>query len=76
MSNPNPRVGVVSGVQVSGSDANVYPPMSTQLSEQGIELHVGYEPGQLDPVPDRVVIGNALSRGNPAVEHVLDRGLA
>ena len=50
--------------------------MSTQLSEQGIALHEGYGPEQLDPEPDRVVIGNALSRGNPAVEHVLDRGLA
>jgi UDP-N-acetylmuramate: L-alanyl-gamma-D-glutamyl-meso-diaminopimelate ligase len=63
------------GVQVSGSDANVYPPMSTQLSEQGIVLNEGYEPVHLDPGPDCVVIGNALSRGNPAVEHALNSGL-
>jgi len=64
------------GVQVSGSDANVYPPMSTQLAAQGIALHEGYEPAHLAPPPDCVVIGNALSRGNAAVEHVLNAGLA
>ncbi|MGB5179585.1 MAG: UDP-N-acetylmuramate:L-alanyl-gamma-D-glutamyl-meso-diaminopimelate ligase, partial [Gammaproteobacteria bacterium] len=64
------------GVQVSGSDANVYPPMSTQLSEQGINLNQGYEPAHLDPAPDCVVIGNALSRGNAAVEYTLNEGLA
>jgi UDP-N-acetylmuramate: L-alanyl-gamma-D-glutamyl-meso-diaminopimelate ligase len=63
------------GVQVSGSDANVYPPMSTQLASQGIALNEGYLPDHMDPAPDCVVIGNALSRGNPAVEHVLDSGL-
>lgn len=63
------------GYQVSGSDANVYPPMSTQLREQGIELMEGYKPEHLDPAPDLVVVGNAISRGNPALEHVLDRGL-
>ena len=63
------------GIQVSGADANVYPPMSTQLAEQGIELHDGYETAHLKPVPDAVVIGNALSRGNVAVEKVLNEGL-
>jgi len=63
------------GHRVTGSDANVYPPMSTQLQAQGIELTQGYDPAQLDPVPDLVVIGNALSRGNPAVEYVLNKGL-
>jgi len=63
------------GHRVTGSDANVYPPMSTQLEEQGIELIEGYDPSQLDPAPDLVIIGNAMSRGNPAVEYVLDRGL-
>ncbi|WP_263146630.1 UDP-N-acetylmuramate:L-alanyl-gamma-D-glutamyl-meso-diaminopimelate ligase [Pseudomonas sp. RIT-PI-AD] len=63
------------GHRVTGSDANVYPPMSTQLQAQGIELMQGYEPAHLDPEPDLVVIGNALSRGNPAVEYVLDKGL-
>jgi len=64
------------GVQVSGSDANVYPPMSTQLSEQGIVLNEGYEVAHLDPAPDCVVIGNAMSRGNAAVEYTLNEGLA
>ncbi len=63
------------GIRVSGSDANVYPPMSTQLEEQGIGLHLGYAPAHFSPAPDQVVIGNALSRGNPAVEHVLNAGL-
>lgn len=63
------------GHQVSGSDANVYPPMSTQLEAQGIQLMEGYSPEHLDPAPDLVIIGNALSRGNPAVEHVLDKGI-
>jgi UDP-N-acetylmuramate: L-alanyl-gamma-D-glutamyl-meso-diaminopimelate ligase len=64
------------GHKVTGSDANVYPPMSTQLQELGIELTVGYDPKQFDVQPDMVVIGNALSRGNEAVEYVLDRNLS
>jgi UDP-N-acetylmuramate: L-alanyl-gamma-D-glutamyl-meso-diaminopimelate ligase len=63
------------GHRVTGSDANVYPPMSHQLEEQGIALTEGYDPAQLDPAPDLVVVGNAMSRGNPAVEYMLDRGL-
>lgn len=63
------------GHRVTGSDANVYPPMSTQLEEQGIELLQGYHPKHLQPAPDVVVVGNALSRGNPAVEYLLDVGL-
>ncbi len=63
------------GFSVSGSDANVYPPMSTQLEEQGIVLNEGFDPRHLQPHPDLVVIGNAMSRGNPAVEYVLDQGL-
>ena len=63
------------GHRVTGSDANVYPPMSTQLQEQGIELLQGYHPEHLKPAPDLVVVGNALSRGNPAVEYMLDVGL-
>ncbi len=63
------------GHRVTGSDANVYPPMSTQLEEQGIELMQGYDPEHLQPAPDVVVVGNALSRGNPAVEYMLDVGL-
>ena len=63
------------GHQVSGSDENVYPPMSTQLEAAGITLMQGYDPAHLDPPPDQVVVGNALSRGNPAVEYMLERGL-
>ncbi|WP_133405761.1 UDP-N-acetylmuramate:L-alanyl-gamma-D-glutamyl-meso-diaminopimelate ligase [Parashewanella tropica] len=68
------------GHKVTGSDANVYPPMSTQLEEQGIELIQGFDPAQLEnehgETPDLIVIGNAMSRGNPCVEAVLDKGLA
>ncbi|MWJ28374.1 UDP-N-acetylmuramate:L-alanyl-gamma-D-glutamyl-meso-diaminopimelate ligase [Halomonas sp. ZH2S] len=64
------------GLEVSGSDANVYPPMSTQLAEAGIVLHEGYQAENLVPVPDQVVVGNALSRGNPEVEALLNSGLA
>jgi UDP-N-acetylmuramate: L-alanyl-gamma-D-glutamyl-meso-diaminopimelate ligase len=63
------------GHQVSGSDSNVYPPMSTQLKRIGVDVIEGYDPAQLDPAPDCTVIGNAMSRGNPVVEAVLDRGL-
>lgn len=63
------------GHKVTGSDANVYPPMSTQLEQQGIELIEGYDPAQLDPAPDMIIVGNAMSRGNPCVEYMLDRGL-
>jgi UDP-N-acetylmuramate: L-alanyl-gamma-D-glutamyl-meso-diaminopimelate ligase len=62
------------GYQVSGSDQNVYPPMSTQLEEQGIQLMEGYRPENLAGNPDLVIIGNALSRGNPEVEAVLNKG--
>jgi len=64
------------GHRVTGSDANVYPPMSTQLEQAGIELMQGFDPAHLQPSPDLVVIGNAMSRGNPAVEYVLDQGIA
>lgn len=60
---------------VTGSDQNVYPPMSTQLEQQGIALVEGYNPAQFSSRPDVVVIGNALSRGNAAVEYVLDEGI-
>nr|WP_018952588.1 UDP-N-acetylmuramate:L-alanyl-gamma-D-glutamyl-meso-diaminopimelate ligase [Thioalkalivibrio sulfidiphilus] len=64
------------GYRVTGSDQNVYPPMSTLLAEQGIEVSQGFDPSHLEPAPDQVVIGNVMSRGNPAVEYVLNRGLA
>ena len=61
------------GHQVTGSDAHTYPPMSDLLAREGITVHEGYDPAQLNPTPDMVLIGNALSRGNPCVEAVLDR---
>lgn len=63
------------GFRVSGSDANVYPPMSDQLAAAGIDLMEGYDPAHLDPAPDLVVVGNAMTRGNPAVEYLLNRGI-
>ncbi|NCA70310.1 MAG: UDP-N-acetylmuramate:L-alanyl-gamma-D-glutamyl-meso-diaminopimelate ligase [Sphingobacteriia bacterium] len=63
------------GHRVSGSDTNVYPPMSTQLAAAGIALMEGYDPAHLDPAPDVVVVGNAMRRGIPAVEAMLDQGL-
>tara|TARA_B110000977_G_scaffold19909_1_gene23963 strand:+ start:7558 stop:8973 length:1416 start_codon:yes stop_codon:yes gene_type:complete len=63
------------GHHVSGSDANVYPPMSTQLELAGIELIEGFDPQQLQPSPDLIIVGNAMSRGNPCVEYMLDNGL-
>ena len=64
------------GHGVEGSDQAVYPPMSTQLERLGIALAQGYDPANISADCDQVVIGNALSRGNPAVEHVLDHGPA
>ncbi|MDP5239137.1 UDP-N-acetylmuramate:L-alanyl-gamma-D-glutamyl-meso-diaminopimelate ligase [Uliginosibacterium sp. 31-16] len=63
------------GFTVTGCDANVYPPMSTQLTEQGIALIEGYAPEQLKMEPDLFVVGNAISRGNPLLEAILDKGL-
>lgn len=63
------------GHRVSGSDQRTYPPMSTQLEAEGIELFEGYAAEDLQPHPDLVVIGNALSRGNPAIEYVLNSGI-
>jgi UDP-N-acetylmuramate: L-alanyl-gamma-D-glutamyl-meso-diaminopimelate ligase len=63
------------GHSVTGSDANVYPPMSIQLEEAGIRLMEGYQASHLDPAPDVVIVGNAMTRGNPAVEHMLDHDL-
>jgi UDP-N-acetylmuramate: L-alanyl-gamma-D-glutamyl-meso-diaminopimelate ligase len=63
------------GHTVTGSDENVYPPMSDQLAALGIDYSVGYRPENLEPRPDWVVVGNAISRGNPELEAVLDRRL-
>ena len=61
------------GHRVTGSDQNVYPPMSTQLAELGIDVQQGYKAENLDVQPDCVIIGNAMMRGNPEVEAVLNR---
>lgn len=63
------------GYKVTGSDQNVYPPMSTQLEESGIELTQGWGVAQLEPRPDIVIIGNALSRANQAVEYILNNSI-
>lgn len=63
------------GHRVTGSDANVYPPMSDQLAAAGIDIYQGYGPEQLHPAPDLVVVGNAMKRGIPVVEALLDSTL-
>ena len=63
------------GFEVSGSDVNVYPPMSDQLRSAGIELMEGYRPEHLVPTPDTIIVGNSLSRGNDCVEYILDNDL-
>jgi len=69
-------IAKAAGFRVSGSDLNVYPPMSTQLETLGIEFVQGYGAEQLDLRPDIVVVGNALSRGSPVIEALLNRGMA
>lgn len=64
------------GMQVTGSDANTYPPMSTQLESLGIDLYEGYRAINVPDDTDIVVVGNTISRGNPELEHVLNKGLA
>src|SRR5258708_27060403 len=68
-------IGRAAGHQITGSDRNVYPPMSTQLASLGIELTEGYEAAQLEVRPDVVVVGNVCTRGMPVVEAVLARGI-
>lgn len=63
------------GHQVTGCDANVYPPMSTQLEAQGIQLIEGFSPDQISLKPDLFIIGNVVSRGNPLMEAILEQGL-
>ena len=67
------RIAVACGHRVTGADTGLYPPMSTQLDALGIEVVEGYGEQGLSPAPDLVIIGNALSRGQPAVEYVLSR---
>jgi len=63
------------GIDVSGSDANVYPPMSTQLETQGIGLSNGYSASHIDANVDYVIVGNVIKRGNPAMEYVLEKNI-
>jgi UDP-N-acetylmuramate: L-alanyl-gamma-D-glutamyl-meso-diaminopimelate ligase len=69
-------IAKAAGFRVTGADLNVYPPMSAQLTAMGIEYTEGYGAEQLDQNPDIVVVGNALSRGSPVIEAMLDRGMA
>src|ERR1039457_1814782 len=69
-------IAKAAGFRVTGADLNVYPPMSTQLTALGIEYVEGYGADQLDLRPDLVIVGNALSRGSPVIEAMLDRGMA
>lgn len=69
------QLAKAAGYRVSGCDANVYPPMSTQLEQAGIELIEGFDESQLALDPDVFVVGNVVSRGNELMEAILDRGL-
>lgn len=69
------QLAAAAGHRVTGCDANVYPPMSDQLAAAGIEVSAGYDAGQTDLFPDLFVVGNAISRGNPLLEAILDRNL-
>jgi UDP-N-acetylmuramate: L-alanyl-gamma-D-glutamyl-meso-diaminopimelate ligase len=68
-------IAKAAGHRVTGSDKNVYPPMSTQLESLGIGLTAGYEAGQLTPRPDVVVVGNVLTRGVPVIEALLESNI-
>ncbi len=70
------QLAVEQGYRVSGSDQKLYPPMSDQLAAANIEVFEGFEPSQLKPAPDLIVVGNAnLPRGNPGIEYILAEGL-
>jgi UDP-N-acetylmuramate: L-alanyl-gamma-D-glutamyl-meso-diaminopimelate ligase len=68
-------IAKAAGHRVTGSDKNVYPPMSTQLEALGIELTSGFDAAQLKPAPDVVVVGNVMSRGVPVIEALLESGI-
>ncbi len=68
-------IAKAAGHRVTGSDRNVYPPMSTQLEALGIELTAGFDAAQLTPRPDVVVVGNVMTRGIPVIEALLDSGI-
>ncbi len=69
------RLAVELGHRVTGADTNLYPPMSEQLAALGVQVYNGYDSAALEPAPDIVIIGNALSRGNASVEYVLSNNL-
>ena len=75
MGGPMARHLKAKGHEVSGSDQNTYPPMSTLLASQGITVKTPYDAAHLEPAPDLIIVGNAISRGNPEAEAVLARGL-
>ena len=64
------------GFRVTGCDQNVYPPMSTQLEEQGIEIIEGFNPSQVELNPEIYIVGNIVKRGNPLMETILNESLA
>lgn len=68
-------LGRALGHEITGSDQNVWPPMSTFLEKHGIDLIQGYDVAQLEPRPDLVIIGNVMTRGNPCVEAVLEKNI-
>ena len=68
-------IAKAAGHRVTGSDRNVYPPMSTQLEALGVELVEGFEASQLNPAPDVVIVGNVMSRGHPVIEALLESNL-
>ncbi|MEM1281874.1 MAG: Mur ligase domain-containing protein, partial [Cyanobacteria bacterium P01_H01_bin.152] len=70
------QLASASGYRVTGCDAKIYPPMSTQLQRAGIQVTEGYHEDQLALAPDVYLIGNAMARGNPLVEAILNAGLA
>lgn len=69
------QIAKQSGHEVTGSDLNVYPPMSTQLTAQGIQLMNGYDPASIPADVDCVIVGNVIKRGNPAMEYVLENNI-
>ena len=69
------QLAQAAGHRVSGCDANVYPPMSEQLEAAGVHLIEGYARDQLNVAPELWIVGNVITRGNPLMEAILDRGL-
>ncbi|MGF1548337.1 MAG: UDP-N-acetylmuramate:L-alanyl-gamma-D-glutamyl-meso-diaminopimelate ligase [Thiotrichales bacterium] len=69
------QIARAAGHRVTGADTQVYPPMSTQLEAAGISFVEGFDPAQLSPAPDMVVVGNVMSRGRAVIEALLDRNL-